>query len=83
MTLEQLKNRKEEDRNSTYIPTRWNKEEIKYLYELQGLLGEERTSTVIKRGVIIAVNVLQHTFGRQFEVRLSKRKQKSNKGVCI
>jgi hypothetical protein len=81
MTLQDLKNRDESERNSTPIPTRWNKDEIEELNELMTLLGEEKTSTAIKRGVIIANHVLHMMFGKQFTIQLSRRKQKEYKRV--
>jgi len=75
MSLEDLKKIKEADRNSTYIPTRWNSKELKNLNELQALLGEEKVSTAIKKGVEIALNVLQHTFGKEVVISICKRKR--------
>ncbi len=71
-----MKKIKEEDRNSTPIPTRWNSKEVQDLYELQKILGEEKVSTAIKKGVKIAKNVLQSFFGEDVVISVSKRKHK-------
>ncbi len=69
------KNRKEEDRNTTPIPTRWNNKEMQELNDLMKLLGESKISTAIKKGVVIAKNVLHNTFGDQVEIKITRIKK--------
>ena len=76
MSLKDLKKRDEVDRNSTTIPTRWNQKEMDDLNELQKILGEEKVSTAIKKGVRISKNVLQSFFGEDVVISISKRKHK-------
>ena len=73
-----MKKIKEEDRRSIPIPTRWNDKEYNDLVELQKLLGEEKVSTAIKKGVRIARNVIHNTFGEDVVINFKVKKKKFN-----